>query len=147
MDKFWPPLLSAKSEDAENSKYLNTGDIMSDKNEVLLEGNVSVHVPYHQGLSPASRLTYRLANSTGPETQAVECDPYVPTKSVPPRFVADCRHKTATDCRYTAPLSIWGHMESGLETFDQEIGRDSIQAANVEILSKFKLTFFFILRC
>jgi len=47
-----------------------------------------------------------------------------------------------TDYRYTAPLSIWDHMESGLETFNYEFGRDSIRAANVEILSKFKLTFF-----
>jgi hypothetical protein len=126
MDKFWLPLLSAKSEDAENSKYLNTGNIMSDQNEVLQEGNVSVHVPYPQGLSPASRLRYRPANSTGPETRAVECDPYVPKKSVPARFVPSSRHKMATDYRYIAPLSIWDHLESGLETFDQEFGRDSI---------------------
>jgi len=53
---------------------------MSDKNEVLLEGNVSVHVPDPQGLSPTSQLTYRPANSTTPEAWAVECDPYVPAK-------------------------------------------------------------------
>jgi hypothetical protein len=59
-------------------------------------------------------------------------------------FVAGSRHKTATDYRYTESLSIRDHMESGLETFDQEFGRDSIRAAKVEILSKFKVTFFFL---
>lgn len=116
---------------------------MSDKNEARQEGKVSVHVPYPQGLSPASRLTYRPANSTEPKTRAVECDPYVPKNPIPTHFVPGSRYKTATDYRYTAPLSNWDHLESGLETFDQEFGRDGIRVANVEILIKFKLTFFF----